>query len=257
MSIRNKYIVWSILIIVGLILFLICPIITQSFWNDIVKSIAGALLISGTFAVLHSIFERKEEEAYLEKMLSISSSIKDSGLLEIMTDSKDYSFTSVLSSSKQFTAILNDGRTWVLQHFADLKNRFDTEGTSTEILLVDPDGLFIPALAQKTVYEVDKLKEKIKECVGALQQAYDYSKKKVTLTISFLKNYPTLALYFADDRVIVTPYQVACGRNVVPAYVYSYKNGHETIGEFLVKDLKNVKAESRMFWNNGKDMTRE
>ena len=211
-------------------------------------------MISGTFSVLHSLIERKEEETFFANMFTISSAVKDSGLLDIKTDSKEYSFKKVLNESKQFTAVMNDGRSWVILYYSDLKARLNTSGTTTDFLLVNPDGLFIPALAQKTNYEQDKLKDKILECVKTLQDLYEESNKKGSLRISYLKNYPTQSLYFTDDKVIVTPYQVACGRNTVPAYVYNRKSGHETIGEFLVKDLKNVIAESQMVWNNGTEI---
>lgn len=251
---KNKYIVWSVFIIASLLLFLLSGNINKPFWNDVVKSIAGALLITGTFSVLHSVIEVKEEESFFAQLFAISSSIKESGLLDIKTDSKDYSFKSVLKESKEFTAVLNDGRSWVIQHYTDLKTRVSTDGTTTDFLLVDPDGLFIPALAQKTNYTNENLKAKINECVQTLKDLYTESDKKGSLRISFLKNYPTQSLYFTDDKVIVTPYQIACGRNTVPVYVYSCIVGNETIGEFLVKDLKNIIAESRMIWNNGKEI---
>ncbi len=190
-------------------------------------------------------------------MFAISSAVKESGLLDIRTDSKEYSFRSVLKKSKKFAAIMNDGRTWVNQYYTDLIERLNTSGTETEFFLVDPEGFFIPALAQKTDYKEDKLKEKIVECVELLKKLYEESDKKGSLAITYLKNYPTQSLYYADDEVIVTPYQVACGRNKVPVYVYSYKGGHETIGNFLVKDLRNVRAESRMVWNNGQELRLE
>lgn len=250
----NKYIIWSIFIIAGLILFLIDNSLSNEFWKNTIKSIAGAIMITGTFSVLHSLVEQKDEENFFANMFSISMAVKDSGLLDIKTDSKDYSFKSILNDSKTFTVILNDGRSWVQQNYTNLKERLDVNGTSTNFYLVDPNGLFIPALAKKTNYEQDKLKDKINECVTLLKRIYDESQKKGTLTISFLKNYPTQSLFFADNKVIVTPYQVACGRNTVPVYVYSYKNGQETIGQFLFRDLKNVKAESRMIWNNGNEI---
>jgi|GEM_PF-1125212 len=254
MNVKNKYIVWTIFIIVSLGLFLFAEEILNEFWQGVIKSIAGALLISGTFSVAHAIVERKEEEKFFANMFSISSAVKDSGLLDIRTDSKDYSFKPVLKKSKKFSAIMNDGRTWVNQYYTDLIDRVNTAGTETEFLLVDPEGLFIPALAKKTDYEENKLKEKIRECVDLLKKLYEESEKKGSLVITYLKNYPTQSLYYADEEVIVTPYQVACGRNKVPVYVYSYKSGHETIGNFLVKDLKNVRAESRMVWNNGREL---
>lgn len=257
MNIRNKYIIWTFFIIVGLVLLIVVGKVTSQFWQDVVRGVAGALFISGTFSVLHSVIERKEEEAYFTKMFAISTAVKDSGLLEIMTDSKDFSFKPVLQDTIHFTAIMNDGRTWILQHYPDLQIRINTKGTTTDFYLVDPDGPFIPALARKTDYKEDDLRKKIQESIDNIKKLYEESGKSSSLTISYLKNYPTQSLYFADDKVIVSPYQIACGRNKVPAYVYSCENGHETIGEFLKKDLKNVQAESRMIWNNGKEMRGE
>ena len=257
MNVKNKYIVWTIFIIFGLGLFLIAECIPIVFWQGVVRSIAGALLISGTFYVAHAIVARKEEENFFARMFAISSAVKESGLLDIRTDSKEYSFKPVLKKSIKFAAIMNDGRTWVNQYYTDLIERVNTAGTETEFFLVDPEGLFIPALAKKTDYKEDKLKEKIGECVELLKKLYEESDKKGSLAITYLKNYPTQSLYYADDEVIVTPYQVACGRNKVPVYVYGYKSRHETIGNFLVKDLRNVRAESRMVWNNGQELRLE
>lgn len=254
---KNKYIIWTIFIIAALALFLLAGYINSALWKDVVKSVAAALLISGTFSVLHSVIEKREEESYFANLFAISSSIKDSGLLNIKTDSKEYSFKPVLKKSQKFAAIMNDGRTWVNQYYTDLIERVNTAGTETEFFLVDPEGLFIPALAKKTDYNEDKLKEKIGECIELLKKLYDESDKKGSLAITYLKNYPTQSLYYADDEVVVTPYQVACGRNKVPVYVYSYKSGHETIGDFWVKDLRNVRAESRMVWNNGQELRLE
>lgn len=257
MNFRNKYIVWSFFIIVGLVLFIADGKISNQFWQDVIRAIAGSLFISGTFSVLHSALERKEEEDYFIKIFAISSSVKDSGLLDIMTDSRDYSFKSILRGAAHFTAIMNDGRTWVLQHYSDLQVRMDTKGYTTDFYLVDPDGPFIPALARKTKYGEEDLRNKIRESVDNIKQLYDGSSKKGNITISFLKNYPTQSVYFADDRVIVSPYQIACGRKKVPAYVYSCESGHETIGAFLASDLRNVQAESHMIWNNGKEIRKE
>lgn len=149
MNVKNKYIVWSVFIIVSLVLFVLAEVFSAVFWQNVVRSVAGALLISGTFSVAHHAVERKEEEDFFAKMFSVSSSVKDSGLLDIRTDSKDYSFKPVLKKSKTFAAIMNDGRTWVNQYYTDLIDRVNTPGTATEFFLVDPDGLFIPSLAQK------------------------------------------------------------------------------------------------------------
>lgn len=257
MNVKNKYIVWTVFIIVSLLFFLLAEVIPVGFWQNVVRSVAGALLISGSYSVAHHVVEKKEEEDFFAKMFSVSSSVKDSGLLDIRTDSKEYSFKPVLKKSKTFAAIMNDGRTWVNQYYTDLIERLNSPGTATEFFLVDPDGLFIPSLAQKTDYKEEKLKEKIWECVDLLKKLYNESDKKGSLAITFLKNYPTQSLYFADDEVIVTPYQVACGRNKVPVYTYSYKSGYETIGNFLVRDLRNVRAESRMVWNNGNEIRQE
>ena len=68
---KNKYIIWTIFIIAALALFLWAGTINSALWKDVVKSVAAALLISGTFSVLHSVIEKREEETFSNLSYSV------------------------------------------------------------------------------------------------------------------------------------------------------------------------------------------
>lgn len=240
-----------IMVIIGLVSFIVGIVVDAETVSVVFKELGAVLLISGTVSILQQNFNKKKERQDLGEILKIRQDILESGLMEIFTDTKDFSFRQPLKSSRKFIAIMNDGRRWVDNNLEELKERFNTKGTETVFFLVDPDGLFIPALAKKTDYSEERLKEKIEETVNNLNNAFTQSGRKGSLSIHFLKNYPTESVYYFDNEVVVSQYQNASGKSTVPALKYSYKAGTESIADFLYRDLEEVKKESRLIYVDG------
>jgi hypothetical protein len=184
-------------------------------------------------------------------LFNVSVAIKQSGLNTILTDSKNYDYSPIITESTDFSIIINDGLRWVGNNSQSLENRFNKRSTLTEFFFVDPNGLFINALAQKTGVDIAFLKDKINQSVSLVESTYNKSQKMGELRIYFLKNYPTQTLFYSEKKVIVTPYQTSGGRATIPLYEYQYSNGYDSIGNHYKDDLEKVRNESRQISYNG------
>lgn len=251
---KNHWIIGLILLLFGVVLMYIQIAFCQrnSFWYSVAGNAGCAILISGVLSFLQEIVSKKDSERVLRELFGISSAIKDSGLLDIKIDSKQYSYTKLLSDSDHFYAIMNDGLRWVGNYSDELKTRFSKKTKITEFYLVDPEGLFLDALAQKTNRDLSSLKSKINETISTLNDLYNnQSSHKGDLKIYFLKNYPTQSIYYTDDIIVTTSYQTSCGRSMVPLFEYKFDKSSSNVAKHLYQDLDLVRLESKLVYVNG------
>ena len=248
---NRYYSIATTLIIVGLLLFLVQSIwcIPNTFWYSVTGNLGSAVLVGGLFTLFEYIFQHKENEKRIADLFKVSMAIKNSGLRNILTNSQDYHYHELIIRSKQFSAIMNDGRRWVGNHMDAIESRFNTKGTITEFFFVDPSGVFCKALENKTRVEIepdlDPPGVKISQTISLLRSTWQKSNKSGRLLIYYLKNYPTQTLFYTEDTVIVTPYQTSSGRAIIPLYEYSYNPSEQSIGSHLYEDLENVRKESK------------
>ncbi len=222
-----------------------------SFLYNAIGNIACTLLISGVLSLLYQIFHKAEEDKKLLTAFNISTAIKKSGLVDIKTDSAQFDFSDIILGSEKFVAIMNDGLRWVGNNSPRLETRFNKRSSITDFYFVNPQSDFCKALANKTNVSLDSLKNKIFQTIELLESTYNKSEKKGSLRIFFLKNYPTQSIFYTENTVIVTPYQTSSGRNIIPLFVYHYKENIDSIGTYLHNDLQNVRLESLLISENG------
>lgn len=252
---KNSWIIALILIVIGLGLLLIQSLFctANTFGHSVIGNAASAILICGILGLLEDVISKKDRDKQLRELFGISSAIKSSGLHDIKINSQDYSYSQLLSDSDVFYAIMNDGLRWVNTYSTQLKARFSKNSKVTEFFLVDPEGCFADALAQKTGRSLESLKSKIEETISALCDLYSsQSTKAGTLKIYLLKNYPTQSIYYTDKIIVTTSYQTSCGRNTVPLFEYKYDKSATNIAKFLYDDLDRVREESKLIFDNGK-----
>lgn len=250
----------SLLVLVGLTCYLIQAHIDPSAhpeWNTAVGNIGSAVLICGLLTMFQNLITKHMEDANLRHLLGISESIKESNLKTILTDSSKYDYTEIVTKSTTFIAILNDGLRWVGNNSPSLEKRFSKAHTLTEFYLVDPESHFCQALAIKTLKTLPELRSKIEQSVSQLESTYNRTSKNGELKIYYLKNYPTQTLFYSDDTVVVTPYQISSGRATIPLYEYINEEGHDSIASHLFKDLETVRSESRLISVNGNRISDE
>lgn len=222
---------------------------TNSFWYFACGNIANTLIVTATITIIYNLFLKSDEERNLIKLLRLSYSVHDSGLNEIITDSKNYNYTNMIKRSDSFSVVMNDGLRWIGNNSQELELRFN-RNSETEFFLVNPNSAFCRILSQKVDSEYEVIKDKIISSINLLASTYEKSTKKGTLKIFLLKNYPTQTIFLSEDKVVITPYQTASGRNIIPLYEYDYVENKTSIGYYIASDVKNIREESRLCYDS-------
>jgi len=240
----RQYVIASIMIIVGLLsMFFKGKIPETNLWNQFLGDLSSAVLVSGLLSLLFKIFQDKENESTLKRLMRIHDSVDELGLEEIKTDVQSFSFTSLIENSNELSIIMNDGQRWVGNNSVSLTNRFN-KNTITLFFTVDPDSDFLVALSKKTDTDKEQLKEKIRDTWTRLEQAYNNSDKKGTLKIYRLKNYPTKSVFCSEKELIETPYQTSSGRVRIPLYIYKKVSRKDSPYSFVKNDIEELIKES-------------
>jgi len=247
-----QYIVFSVLLIVGILIVLIQEKLGSSNWAyPYLSQIASALLVGGTLSLLFKIFVDRDSYKKLTELFRIHDSIIRSGLKELHMDSKSYNYSDLIENSKEFTAVLNDGLRWVGKYSVVLGKRFG-EKTTTEFFLVNENGPFVAILASKVGTKEDSLKEKLRQSKKLIIDTYESSGKKGVLKIYAMKNFPTHAVFRGEEHVVLTPYQISSGRRSVPLYVYEKQHGDSVAGD-VIGDLEFLRTESECVYDSTKN----
>ena len=246
------YIVFSVMLILGLLAVVIQanlaedahPIIYQ-----VLSQVSSTLLVAGLLSVLYKIFVDSASERKLRVLLRIHDSIDIVGLKEVALDSKVYDFKQFLQNAREIDIVINDGYRWFGNYSAELQNRFSKTG-STRIYLVNPNGKFVEALAEKVAVGLDEYRRKIDSAVEIVKTAYERSDKAGVLEIYYLKNYPTQTLFVSESELIVTPYQTSSGRRVVPVFVYGDNQDERCYLKDVVKDVRASQYEASIHYSS-------
>jgi hypothetical protein len=185
----RTYIIASLLIIVGLAAITYKGSLPTNSWQvTYLGELSSALLVGGLLSVLFRLFQDKESESNLRRLLRIHDSVDELGLKEILPESQAYNFTPLIDNASSLSIIMNDGLRWVGNNTVSLQNRMSRSGTLTEVFTVDPDSTFVDSLAAKTGVQPDELKKKIKDTWKRLDEIYDKSEKKGSLKSIALKH---------------------------------------------------------------------
>ena len=245
-----QYIIFSILIILGLLLVLLQEKLGNQHWAyPYLSEIASAVLVGGTLSLLFKIFVDRDANRRLAQMFKIHDSVLKSGLKEIYLDSKSYNFTGLIENSKELTIVLNDGLRWVGNYSVELGKRF-SEKTITEFFCVGETSKFVDVLAIKVGTEPQVLQEKLRQSVRLIKETFEGSEKKGQVLIYAMKNFPTHSVFRGEETVVITPYQISSGRRAVPLYVFEREEG-DSIAADVIGDLEHLRQESTIIYNSG------
>lgn len=241
----RRYIIASVFVIIGLLAMFFKGKIPDPTAAQFFGDLSSAILVSGLLSLLVRIFQDRESEYKLRKLLKIHNSIIDLGLEEIKTNVQAYDYSDIILNSKELNIVMNDGLRWVGNNTVQLRKRFSQE-TTTNFFLVDPESEFVTVLANKVDTTTEKLKEKIKDTWAKLKEAYTLSERHGKLNIYCLKTYPTKSIFLSDDFLIETPYQTSCGRVNIPLFIYKKSACEDSLYRFVEMDIKALKKESRL-----------
>jgi hypothetical protein len=241
------YVIASLLIILGLGSIAYKGSLQADDWKiPYLAELSSALLVGGLLSLLIKIFQDKESESNLRRLLRIHDSVDELGLRQILPESQAYNFTTLLEDAGSLVIVMNDGLRWIGNNTVSLQNRFSKSGTITELFTVDPDGHFVTSLAAKTGLTPDDLKKKIHDTWKRAEEAFNNSEKKGKLKIYRLKTYPTKSLFLSENLLIETPYQIASGRTNVPVFEYRKVARTDSPFGFANKDVQAMRNEATL-----------
>jgi len=242
----RQYVIASVLIILGLIAIAYKASLPTEAWQlSYLSDLSSALLVGGLLSLLFKIFQDKESESTLRRLLRIHDSVDELGLKEIMPEVQAYNFTDIIQNSDSLVVVMNDGLRWIGNNTVSLQNRFSKKST-TEIFTVDPNSPFVSTLAAKTSTSEADLKKKIQDTWARIEDAYNKSTKAGDLTIYSLKTYPTKSIFLTEDQLIETPYQTASGRASIPVFIYRKVAREDSPYNFANNDVKALRTESKI-----------
>ncbi len=240
----RQYIIASVLIILGLVSMVIKANLPIGAWPiSYLSDLTSALLVGGLLSLLFKIFQDKESESTLRRLMRIHDSVDELGLKEILPEVQAYNFTDIIQNSDSLTIVMNDGLRWVGNNTIALQNRFSNKSV-TEFFTVDPDSSFITSLAAKTSMNENDLKKKIQDTWQRIEDAYNKSSKKGDLIIYKINTYPTKSLFISEEIIIETPYQIASGRTSIPVYIYRKVARQDSPYQFVSNDVAAMRQES-------------
>lgn len=241
----RTYVVASILIIVGLAAIAFKGSLAPTDWRvPYLTELSSALLVGGLLSILFKVFQAREAEANLRRLMRIHDSVDELGLTELLPESQGYNYSDIILNSGELSIVINDGLRWTGNNAVSLKERFSKAGTVTEVFTVDPESTFVASLALKTSTRPEDLKRKITDTWARLLEAWDLSSRRGTLTIYALRHYPTRSLYLTEDVLVETPYQVAGGRAKIPVYVFRRVPRQDSPYAFGKHDVESLRVES-------------
>lgn len=242
----RTYIIASVLIIFGLIAIAYKGSLVVGAWQlPYLNDLSSALLVGGLLSLLFKLFQDKESETTLRRLMRIHDSVDELGLLEIKAESQGYNFTEIIEMADELSIVINDGLRWVGNNTVALQIRFGKKST-TEVFTVDPDSTFVECLASKVSVTKDELQKKIHDTWKRLEETYNNSEKKGSLKIYRLKTYPTRSMFVTQDMLVETPYQIASGRANIPAFVYHKVARQDSLYCFAKHDLNEMRKEATL-----------
>ena len=239
------YVIASVMIIISLICIAYNGSLDPAAWQKpYVSDFSSALLVGGLLSLLFKIFQDKESETRMRRLMRIHDSVDELGLVEILPEVQGYNFTALIEESDSLSVIMNDGLRWVGNNTTALSKRFSKK-SSTEFFTVDPESPFVGILAKKVSCDPNDLKRKITETWQRIEDAYNKSEKKSGFTIYAISTFPTRSLFLTENELVETPYQTAAGRAKIPLYLYSKVARNDSPYHFALNDVEHLRTESR------------
>jgi hypothetical protein len=206
--------------------------------------VSSALLVGGLLSLLFKIFQDKESETTLRRLLRIHDSVDELGLVEILPEVQGFNFTEMVEDADSLSIVMNDGLRWIGNNTISLSKRFGKKA-NTEFFTVDPESAFIPILAKKVSCDAEDLRKKIRDSWQRIEDAYNNSEKKSGFVIYAIETFPTKSVFLTEDQLVETPYQTAAGRAKIPLYLYKKVARTDSPYYFAANDISHLRNEAK------------
>jgi hypothetical protein len=124
------HVIASVLIILGLVAIAYKGQLPASSWQvPYLSDLSSALLVGGLISLLFKMFEEKQSDSNLRRLMRIHDSVDELGLVEVVPQHQGYNFTQVVEMANQLVIVMNDGLRWVGNNTVALRTRFSRGGS--------------------------------------------------------------------------------------------------------------------------------
>jgi len=224
----------------------------DTWFASILQELASILIISGAITVISEYFTKRE---YLLEFYDIERRIKSSiltsenlehmgnfGVTDCYPDAGRYDFSRFISDSNTLTICVHDGRSWLSANIHPLRDHLMKPSTRTTFLILNPNGNYIPLLADKIGIKTDYQIEKIKDTCYQLIDAYKSLPKPITSSISiYWVNLPIVnTMYISDKMAIIGTFNTSRTKGPMPLLTLSNLDNKNTFYHLINDDLQRL-----------------
>lgn len=238
----------------------------KSLWIVIFEHLATALFILGAWHTIEQLVVKREfkeelvtlgtdlEESVDEQLSSIKENLNEIkvniavarhdsiiGLAQSYYDPDNFGFQAMIRDTRDLTAVLSDGHSWIGRHAEAFRDRFYDSDKKTTFIFIHPESNLIPVLSQKINMQPDLYRQRIH---GAIDELYRLNEGRNHLEIFGHSLINCHSVYIADKRAIFSPYFLSTHRRSPP--IFEFKDtGGRSFFQKLSKDVELLKRESK------------
>lgn len=250
---KLRYIISMLsLIIVGIFFVLLSVLIENLFWQTILNNIASALFITGVFGLINEYLLKESLVELILSKLRLKESIEKTGVEMVFSNLAEIDYDYFLKKGKSNIDIYHIyGRTWTNTHRDEIREKLIRSNCKIRVLLLSPDSMFLPALADDYDISVETLKERIYEVEDTWRKMYSEKlktnkrKTQSTLELYYTKGKPFYSLYRIDDRIINVTSSISKEKSkAVPSLVCKNTFKNNDLFDFYKNEIEKVISES-------------
>ena len=253
---RSKVIIISLVFLVaGLILLFTYALYQQRLevWaTNILQELASVLIISGAISAISEFFTRNDylTEIYgIEKRLRASfftsenlSRLGNFGIVDCCPDAGRYNYSKFIKDSDTLIVCVNDGRSWLSSNIHPLREHMMKPNSKTIFIMLNPNGRYIPILADKIGLKVNYQTEKIKDTCNQLIDVYKRLPRPTNASISiYWIDLPIVnTIYFSDSLAIIGSFNTSRPRGPMTLLLIANLEDKDTYYHFVKEDLQRL-----------------
>jgi hypothetical protein len=241
----------------GVIFLLISEKIGDGIWNGVTENIGTAFFFTGIFGLVQEfILKDKLVDVILSK-LKLKEDIDRTGIESVFFGISDIDYGFFLKKAKKNIDIVHIyGRTWTNSNIDEIEDRLMNSNCRIRVVLLSPDSLFVPALAEHYNQSPETLKKTIEDVSLLWKKAYEKTEKRRKRRQSSSELYyhtgmPANSLYRIDDRIIFVQNKMTKGKSKrLPSFIYRKSEKAESLYNDQLGEIEVLIQESeKVDWN--------
>lgn len=188
--------------------------------KDVLGHIGTAFFFTGVFGIVQEfILKDKLVDVILSK-LKLKEDINRTGIESIFFGISDIDYGYYLKRAKSNIDIIHIyGRTWTNNYIDEIEDRLLNSNCKVRVVLLSPDSLFVPALAEHFDETPEALQQKIKDVSKLWKGVYEKKEKtkkrktQSSIQLYFHRGMPANSLYRIDERIVFVQNKLTKGKS--------------------------------------------